>query len=61
MTRSDILLAVAKLNEMTDKEKNALIYKLHHKIDMVYYIVFGLENDKRLNELGALLRKALES
>ena len=61
MTRSDIALEIAKLHKMTDKEKTNLIYLLRHKIEEVYTIVIELETDKRFNELGALLRKALES
>jgi hypothetical protein len=59
MTRSDMVLAIDKAK--TIREKDALITRLNRKIDYAYDILYVLENDKDFHELGALLRKALES
>jgi hypothetical protein len=63
MTRSDILLAVAKAesSEPHNQEMITLIHKLYHKTENVYKIVFELEKDPHLKELGEYIRKALES
>lgn len=61
MTRSDIMLEVSRLNEMTGAEKTILIAKLHYKIEQVYKILFGLEKVKEFEPIAELLRKALES
>jgi hypothetical protein len=63
MTRSDIILAIAKaeIAEPYNQEMIALIHKLHRKTENVYKIVFELEKDLHFKELGEYIRKALES
>ena len=67
-TRSDLILEVARWHEktacgpLTGKEIDAsvLIDSMHKKIEAAYQIVFALENDSYLKELGQKLREALE-
>jgi hypothetical protein len=63
MTRSDIVLAIAKaeISEPHNQEAINLIHKLYRKTENVYKIVFALEKDPRFKELGEYIRKALES
>lgn len=61
MTRSDLMLTVAKLDKMSDKEKNNLIYKMHYKIENAYLVLFGMEKAIEFKPLSEALRKALES
>ena len=60
-TRSDLLIIMSHLNEMSDGGKKELMQKLHQKIEQAYTICFVLENDKNLHRIGEMLRKALES
>lgn len=61
MTRSDLILVMGRLNEMTGAEKTILAMKLHHKIEQVYKILFKIEEKNEWEPLSQLLRKALES
>lgn len=61
MTRSDLMLAVADLSKMSDKEKNNLIFKMQNKIEKAYMILFGMEKVIEFKPLAEALRKALES
>lgn len=66
MTRTDLLMAVIKETDCAspadrDWGKTCLIGKMHQKIENVYEILFGLEKVEEFKELGALLRKALET
>jgi hypothetical protein len=72
MTRSDIVLEMARLNQMTGEEKTLLIMKLEHKIEEAYALLFALQDHLPYLEDApavkltsqtfiAFLRKALES
>ena len=60
-TKSDLRIQTSFLKEMSSEEKDKLIRIMHHKIEQAYEIVHNLEKDKPFEELGQLLRKALES
>ena len=66
-TRSDLLIMVSRLDEMTTEEKTEVILAMRNKIENIYKILFYLE--KRIREkkweifapIRQLLRQALES
>jgi hypothetical protein len=66
MTRSDLAIEVALYQNATARQEalalaDTMIPAMHRKIEMAYKIVFALEEDKNFNEIGKLLRTALES
>ena len=63
MTRSDLICEVVRVQfvKTTEQELLDLIVAMHNKIERVYTVVFTLEKDKVFNELGSVIRKALEA
>jgi hypothetical protein len=62
MTRSDILLEIARLQNKDPRDEDAmkLVHKLHRKVENIYQLLFVMEKDDTLKELSDFIRKALE-